>query len=73
MFSVTSPPFQLFFNFMEITKQELEQIYNQHTNQEAAKKLKISMTTLHKYIKLAGIPFKGQGRMKKQNKIKIIG
>lgn len=58
---------------MEITKQELEKIYWENTNQRAADLLKISVTTLNKYVKQAGINRKGQGRSKKQNKIKIIG
>lgn len=57
---------------IQITKQELEKIYYQHTNEQAAKLLKISTTTLTKYVKQCGIALKGQGRTKKQNKIKII-
>jgi len=55
---------------MEITKKELQEIYYNNTNEKAAKKLKVSVPTLIKYLKQAGIPFKGNG--KRQNKIKII-
>lgn len=58
---------------MQITRQDLEKIYYENTNQQAAKILKISMTTLTKYIKQNDIKLKGSGRIKKQNKIRIIG
>jgi DNA-binding NtrC family response regulator len=58
---------------MEITKQELEEIYYNNTNKKTAKILKISTTTLNKHIKRAGITFKGRGKgSAKKFKLKII-
>lgn len=59
---------------MEITKQKLEEIYINNSNVKAAQLLNISTTTLVKYVKMAGIPLKGQGQGKvKEYKLKIIG
>lgn len=56
---------------MDITKQYLEEIYLKNTNEKAAKILKICPSTLNKYLKKAGIKFKGQGKGKK-GKLKIV-
>lgn len=55
-----------------ITDQEFENIYWENTNYKAAKLLKISTTTLIKYVKERGIKAKGQGRAKRQTKLKFI-
>lgn len=54
---------------MEITKQKLKEIYDNNSNQKAAKILKISIPTLLKYIKKSGIKMKGAPS---SSKLKII-
>ena len=54
---------------MEITKQKLKEIYDNNSNQKAAKILKISIPTLLKYIKKSGIKMKGAPS---HSKLKII-
>lgn len=54
---------------MELTKEELEKMYNSMTNEELCKKLDISKPTLSKYISDLGIEPKGKGTKKK---LKII-
>lgn len=57
---------------MEITKKQLEKIYNEHTLAEACKILNVSHMTLLKYIKLAGIKTKGKGNHQPKRKILIV-
>lgn len=57
---------------MEITKKQLEKIYNEHTLVEACKILNVSHMTLLKYIKLAGIKTKGKGNRQPKRKILIV-
>jgi hypothetical protein len=55
---------------MEITKQKLQEIYYNNSNEKAAKMLKVSIPTLIKNVKMAGIPFKGHKN--KKFKLRII-
>ncbi len=58
---------------MEITKDELEKLYNTMTNKDLAEKLGISMMTLNKIIKEAGIQGKGKGGGKaSERKIRVV-
>jgi len=50
---------------MEISKQELQDLYNSMTNEELCKKLDVSKTTLIKYLTDLEIPMKGKGYKKK--------
>lgn len=44
-----------------LNKKELEELYRSMSNFDLAKKLNISRTTLHNYIKKSGIELKGHG------------
>lgn len=57
---------------MEITKDKLKELYENKTNDEVCKILKISKVTLVKYIKNAGIKQKGKGGGLSSNKITVI-
>lgn len=54
----------------EITKEDLQKLYYEHTAKEAADKLGISTSCLYEYLKQKNIPHKGRGR---KRKINIIG
>lgn len=49
-----------------ITREELEQIYREGSNQKAAQKLQISIPTMLKLLKSAGIPMKGPLKPRKK-------
>ena len=56
-----------------ITKEKLQQIYKTNSSVKAAKILKISHTTMIKYLIANGIPLKGKGnRIKHEPSLKII-
>jgi DNA-binding MurR/RpiR family transcriptional regulator len=55
---------------INIDKSELERVYREKTNTEAAKHFNISPTTLTKLLKQLGISGKGRGGRKR---IRIIG
>jgi len=55
---------------IEITKQELEQLYLNNNNVFLTRKLGISITTLMSYLTKFGIEKKGKGN--KQPKAKVI-
>ena len=46
---------------MDVSKSELRDLYDKHTNLEACEILGVSEVTLVKYLKLAEIPLKGKG------------
>lgn len=46
---------------MEITVAELKELYENNSNDFVCKKLGISLPTLLRYLKEAGIPLKGKG------------
>ena len=50
---------------MEISKQELEKLYNEMTNDELCEKLGISEPTLLRYLENNNILLKGRGQKKK--------
>jgi len=50
---------------MELTKKELQDLYNSMTNEELCKKLDVSKPTLIKYLTDLEIPMKGKGYKKK--------
>lgn len=54
----------------EITKEDLQKLYYEHTAKEAADKLGISTSCLYEYLNQYKIPHKGRGR---KRKINIIG
>lgn len=56
----------------KITREELRKIYEDNSAEEAAKKLKISTTSLYSYLSELNIPLKGRGG-KKPKKLWIIG
>lgn len=56
---------------MQITKADLERIYRENKNEKAAKILKVSVPTMLKHLKAAGIRLKGAGGYKK-NKLFVI-
>lgn len=55
---------------MEISRQKLQEIYHNNSNERAAKMLKICVPTLIKYVRKAGIPMKEKNKGK--YKLKII-
>lgn len=58
---------------MNIKKQELQKMYEKMTNKQVCLQLGITIPTLMKYLKLAGIEKKGSGnRTNTRAKIKII-
>ena len=56
---------------MKITKEELEQIYWKNSNKKACQILKITNTTLTKYLRLNKINLKGSGNRNKRGKLII--
>ena len=56
---------------MKITKEELEQIYWENSNKKACQILKITNTTLTKYLRLNKINLKGSGNRNKRGKLII--
>jgi len=50
---------------MQITKEKLEAMYNEMTNDELCKKLDISKNTLVSYLIKNNIPLKGRGNKSK--------
>ena len=59
---------------MTITKIELQELYENNSNAYVCEKLGISVPTLLRYLRDAGIPLKGsgQGRMTTDKKIKVV-
>ncbi len=55
-----------------LTKNELEKIYRENSNDDAAKIIGVSVPTMLKYLKDNGIKLKGAGA-NNQKKVKIIG
>ena len=58
---------------LKISKKELEELYNNNTNDYVCEKLNITKVTLLKYVKLAGIEPKGKGGGMGGNKIEVVG
>lgn len=58
---------------MELTKQQLQKMYETMSNKALAKKLGVTEPTLTATIKRLGIKPKGSGNRNKKSKIKIIG
>lgn len=56
----------------DITKEKLKEAYENNTVDKAARKLKMSIPTLLKYVKEAKIPLKSKVNGKKPNKFRII-
>ena len=54
---------------MEVTKEELSEMYYSMTNDELCEKLGVSKVTLISYLKKAGIQLKGKGS---RAKIKLV-
>ncbi len=57
---------------MELTKNELQELYDSMSNQELADKLSISKPTLSKLLKDNGIRLKGSGNGYNKLKIRIV-
>jgi len=55
-----------------ITKEELEKIYKENSNDEASKILGISIPTMLKYLENNGIPLKGAGAHNNTKKIQVV-
>lgn len=56
---------------MEITKQELSDLYHNNLNEVVCEKLGITQATLRRYLRLSGIPLKGSGNRTNKNKLVI--
>ncbi|MDC7221590.1 MAG: hypothetical protein PQJ59_16770 [Spirochaetales bacterium] len=56
----------------ELTKQELEKLYYENTNDEVCRILGITKVTLVKYVKQAGIEPKGKGGGMCSPKLQIV-
>ena len=57
---------------MDITKKQLQEMYNSMSNQELADKLQMSKPTLSKLLKENEIILKGSGNSFKKLKIRIV-
>ena len=57
---------------IEITKQELQELYLQNKNSFICKKLGISITTLISYLDKFGIEKKGKGNRQTKAKVVIV-
>lgn len=58
---------------MKITKEYLRDLYQNKTNDEAAKELGVSIVTLLKMIDDNGIERKGSGSHERKKKIQVVG
>lgn len=56
----------------DLTKKKLQKVYENNTVDKAAKLLEMSIPTLLKYVKEAGIPLKSKVNGKKTPKFRII-
>lgn len=57
---------------MEITRAELERMYNSMSNKDLMNELDVSMPTLMRIIDDAGIERKGPGNAWHKDKIKVV-
>lgn len=57
---------------MEITKENLEKMYNSMRNEELCKELDVSYPTLMRILDDAGIERKGSGNAWHKDKIKVV-
>ena len=57
---------------VEITKEELQKMYNSMSNRDLMKELDVSMPTLMRIIDDAGIERKGMGNAWHKDKIKVV-
>lgn len=55
-----------------ISKQELEKLYNENPNKVVCEHLKITNSTLTKYLRQYGIKLKGSGNGKSNHRSKLI-
>lgn len=55
-----------------ISKQELEKLYNENPNKVVCEQLKITNSTLTKYLRQYGIKLKGSGNGKSNHRSKLI-
>lgn len=56
---------------LTITKQELENIYRENSNKKACQILKITNSTLTKYLRANNIALKGSGNGKSEHRTKL--
>lgn len=57
---------------MELTKQKLQELYENNTNDKLCEILGVSKATLLKYLKDAEIPLKGKGGGFAKPKIQVV-
>lgn len=57
---------------MDITKEDLQYLYDHNKNEDVAKMFKISIPTLLKLLKENEIKMKGSGNAHYRNKIKVV-
>ena len=55
-----------------ILKKELEKLYNENLNKVVCEQLKITNSTLTKYLRQYGIKLKGSGNGKSNHRSKLI-
>jgi len=55
-----------------ISKKDLEKLYKENPNKLVCEKLKITNTTLTKYLRQYGIELKGSGNGKSDHRSKLI-
>ena len=57
---------------LTISKKELEKLYNENLNKIVCEHLKITNSTLTKYLRQHGIELKGSGNGKSNHRSKLI-
>ena len=58
---------------MDISKEDLQYLYDHNKNEDVAKMLKISIPTLLKLLRDSGINMKGSGNAYHLNKVRVVG
>lgn len=58
---------------MQITKEELQELYYSMPNKDLCKKLDVTNVTLISMLKRNGIPLKGPGNRTERYKITVLG
>lgn len=57
---------------MDISKEDLQYLYDHNKNEDVAKMFSISIPTLLKLLRDSGVKMKGSGNAHYRNKVKVV-